>query len=347
MYIKKILLIIVLLGLVAGSFFAYYVYNAIFTPNTAFENPKEILYIPSNSNYAAVREMLKPLLIDIQSFDHLAKRKGYSDRVKAGKYSIKKGASNNDIIGTLRSQNTPISVTFNNQERIENLAGRIAAQIEPDSVALLKVMKDASFLSNADFNLDTALAMYIPNKYEFFWNTSPVAFRDRMLKEYKRFWNEKRLEKAKKIKLTPKEVIAIAAIVHKETVKVSERPRVAGVYMNRHISGWKLDADPTVIYAVKREANDWNRVIKRVLFKDLEIDSPYNTYKYNALPPGPIAMPDISAIDAVLNYERHDFYFFVADPAKFGYHRFSKTLAEHNRGRDAYVKWINKKGIKR
>ena len=168
-----------------------------------------------------------------------------------------------------------------------------------------------------------------------------------MLKEYHRFWNDKRLLKAKQIGLTPQEVVTVASIVQKETAKVDERPRVAGVYMNRFTNGWKLDADPTVIYALKKHRNDWDVVIKRVLFKDLEIDSPYNTYKNASLPPGPIAMPDISSVEAVLNYEKHDYYFFVADVQNMGYHKFAKTLRQHNQNKKQYVNWINKQGINR
>ena len=139
----------------------------------------------------------------------------------------------------------------------------------------------------------------------------------------------------------------MASIVQKETAKVDERPRVAGVYMNRYKNGWKLDADPTVIYAIKEKTQNFDTIIKRVLYKDLELDSPYNTYKYATIPPGPISMPDISSIEAVLNYEDHDYYYFVANVENFGYHKFAKTLAQHNRNKQEYIRWINKKGIKR
>ena len=208
-------------------------------------------------------------------------------------------------------------------------------------------MKDVKFLNDNDFSAKTALSMYIPNSYEFFWNTSAEQFRERMLTEYKRFWNETRLAKAKKIGLTPEKVITLASIVHKETAKVDERPRVAGVYMNRYKIGMLIQADPTVIYAVKLTTGDFDQVIKRVLYKDLEVDSPYNTYKYVGLPPGPIAMPDISAIDAVLNYENHDYFYFVADVKNFGYHKFAKTLSQHNVNRQEYVRWINQQGVNR
>ncbi|GAA4274628.1 endolytic transglycosylase MltG [Aquimarina gracilis] len=347
MYIKKILLIIVLLGLIGGGIFAYYVYQAIFSPNTDFETETATVYIPTGATYTELIEEISPLVKDIYTFDRIARRKGYVDNIKAGRYILKKGLNNNDIVGVLRSKNTPINVSFNNQERLENLAGRIAVQIEADSTSLVKAFKDSIFINEKKFSLESALSMYIPNKYEFFWNTSAEQFRDRMYKEYDRFWNEKRKTKANEIGLTPNQVTTIASIVQKETAKVDERPRVAGVYMNRYKNGWKLDADPTVIFAIKKHRNDWDTVIKRVLYKDLELDSPYNTYKYAELPPGPISMPDISSIDAVLNYERHDYYFFVANVENMGYHKFAKTLAQHNRNKKQYVKWINKQGIKR
>ncbi|MBU2946088.1 endolytic transglycosylase MltG [Zobellia uliginosa] len=347
MYIKRILLFIVIAGLIGGGIFAYTVYNAIFAPNTSFENKEAYLFIPSDADFGEVRELVTPLLKDMGSFEKVAERKGYVSNVRGGKYAIKKGANNNDIINSLRSQNIPVKVAFNNQETIADLAGRIAMQIEPDSLALLQAFTDDAFLKANGFNENTELAMYIPNSYEFFWNTSAKEFRERMLKEYKRFWTDARLEKAKALNLSPAEVITLASVVHKETAKVDERPRVAGVYLNRLRKGILLQADPTVIYAIKKHSGNFNTVIKRVLYKDLELDSPYNTYKYGGLPPGPIAMPDITAIDAVLNPEKHDYIYFVANVENFGYHKFAKTLAQHNRNKEQYVRWINAQKINR
>ena len=347
MYIKKIIVFIAILGMIGGGIFAYFVYSSVFDPNTSFETETVTITIPTGTTYAEVRTLLEPYLSDMESFDAIAKRKGYTKRVKAGRYILKKGSGNNTIIDNLRSRNTPIAVTFNNQERLEDLAGRIAAQIEADSSALIQSFKDQDFIKANNFTTATSLGMYIPNKYEFFWNTSAEEFRDRMLQEYKRFWNEERLKKAADLNLTPDQVMTIASIVQKETAKVDERPRVAGVYLNRYKNGWKLDADPTIIYAMKRYRNDWKTPIKRVLYRDLELESPYNTYRNKELPPGLITMPDISAIEAVLNPEDHSYFFFVANTGKPGYHLFSKTLSEHNRRRQQYVKWINKQGILR
>ena len=347
MYLKKLLWAIALIGIAIFAYFAYFVYSAMFKPNTAFNNEEAYIYIPTNADYYEVRSQLSPLLINIEKFDALARQKKYVSNIKAGKYIIKKGMTNNDIINSIRSKNLPITVAFNNQETFEDLAGRIANQIEADSLSLLNVMTSKEFLETNGFDPKTALGMYIPNSYEFFWNTSAEQFRNRMLKEFKRFWNDSKTEKAKALNLTPNQVMTLASIVQKETSKVDERPKVAGVYINRLKVGMPLQADPTVIYAIKEQSGDFNKTIKRVLFKDLELDSPYNTYKYAGLPPGLIAMPDISSIDAVLNYEKHDYYYFVADVTNFGYHKFAKNLSQHNRNREEYVRWINQQGVNR
>lgn len=347
MYIKKILLVIVIAGMLVGGAFAYMVYSAFFIPNTQFSNEVAYVYIPSDSNFEQVKEIMVPLLKDLKTFESAADKKGYSANVKAGKYVIKKGMSNNDIVNSLRSGNIPVKVAFNNQETLADLAGRISLQIEADSTALVKSFMDQEFLRTKGFNEKTALSMYIPNSYEFFWDTSAEGFRERMFKEYTRFWNDNRQAKAKSLGLTSSEVITLASIVHKETAKVDERPRVAGVYLNRLRTGMMLQADPTVIYAIKRHTGNFDTIIKRVLYKDLELDSPYNTYKVAGLPPGPIAMPDISAIDAVLNPETHEYFYFVANVENFGYHKFAKTLAQHNRNKEQYVRWINSQKINR
>ncbi|WZL89168.1 endolytic transglycosylase MltG [Salinimicrobium sp. 3283s] len=347
MYIKKILLIIALFGILGLAAFSWYVYDVIFSPNTAFSEETAQVYVPTGATYAEVRELLKPYLEDSEEFDLVAQKKGYINNVKAGRFILKKGMNNNEIVNTLRSTNEPVWVTFNNQERLEDLAGRIAAQIEADSTQLLESMRDSAFLTHSGFEGRNAIAMYIPNKYQFFWNTSAVEFRERMKEEYDRFWTEKRLARAEEIGLTPHQVMVVASIVQKETAKVDERPKVAGVYMNRIEKGWKLEADPTVIYALKDRLQNFDTIIKRVLYADLTLDSPYNTYKYKELPPGPITMPDISSIDAVLNHEDHDYFYFVADVENFGYHKFAKTLSQHNANKRAYVQWINKQKINR
>ncbi len=347
MYIKKILAAVALIGVVIAGIFAYSIYENLFGANTAFMNKEAHVYIKTNATYADVRNELKPLLKDMNSFDAVADRKGYIQHIKAGHFIIKNGSGNNDIINAIRSGNIPITVSFNNQERLENLAGRIGEQIEADSLSLLKAFTDSIFLKKENLNLANALTIYLPNTYEFYWNTNATEFRDRMAQEHDRFWTPQKVAKAKKMGLNPEQVYTLASIVQKETAKVDERPRVAGVYLNRYEHGWKLDADPTVIYAVKRAENNYDKVIKRVLYKDLELDSPYNTYKMKGLPPGPIFMPDLSSINAVLNPEDHNYYYFVADVSRPGYHLFAKSMAQHNQNRKQYINWINKQDINR
>jgi UPF0755 protein len=241
----------------------------------------------------------------------------------------------------------PVNLAFNNQERLEDFAGRIASQLECDSLSLMKAFTDKKFLDENGFTEENVLSVCIPNSYESFWNTKAEKFRDKMAKEYRNFWTTERLAKAKALNLSPIQVSILASIVHKETVKKDERPKVAGVYLNRLAKGIKLEADPTVIYAVKKTSGDFKQVIKRVLYKDLETNSPFNTYMYNGLPPGPIAMPDITALDAVLNPVKHDYIYFCASVTNFGYHEFAVTPAQHEVNRQKYVAWVSKQGIKR
>lgn len=347
MYIKKILLAISLIGLVVAAYFSYYVYSAMFVPNTAFNNDIAYIYINSNANYNEVRESLIPLLKDIKPFDALAKRKKYTTNIKAGKFAIEKDMTNNDIINSIRSNNIPVRVSFNNQNSLGLLAGRIAAQLETDSTSLMNAFNDKDFIEKNGFNEATALGMYVPNSYEFFWNTSAEAFRERMLSEYNKFWNDSRIEKAKNANLTPDEVIALASIVQEESKQNAEQPKIAGVYINRLNNNWTLDADPTLKFAAYKLPKYKNTIIKRVLNIHKEIVSPYNTYKNQGLPPGLIVMPDISAIDAVLNYEKHSYFFFVADVEKPGFHKFSRTIAQHNQYAREYHRYLSQQGIRR
>lgn len=344
---KKIILATALIGLIGMSLFSYKIYNTFFGANTRFQSEKLEIKIPTTATYKEVYNILAPALDDPESFHATAVQKGYPKYIKPGRYILTKGMSNNDIINCIRSQNTPIKLRFNNQERLEDLAGRIAQQIEPDSLSILNALKDENFLKKQGFTAQNAISMYLPNSYEMYWNTSATAFRKRMLNAYNQFWNEKRLEKARALQLTEEEVIALASIVHKETAMADERARVAGVYVNRLKKRIKLDADPTVIYAKKLHDNDFQQVIKRVLYKDLELDSKYNTYKHAGVPPGPIVTPDLNAIDAVLNYEKHNYYYFVASTERFGYHKFAKSLSQHNANAVAYRKWVSNQGINR
>lgn len=347
MYIKKIILVVSLLITIGLGLFSYKVYNALFQPNTDFEANTEEVFIPTNTSFKELLNILNPYLKNDDTFKEVAIQKKYYNNIKAGRYILKKGMNNNQIISTLRVGNQPIKLSFNNQERIENLSGRIAQQIEADSLSILNSFYDESFLKENSLKKENVISICIPNTYEFFWNTSADAFRNRMLKEYKKFWNEQRLQKAEKQNLTPLQVSVLASIVQKETVKVDERPTVAGVYLNRLKKNMLLQADPTVIFSIKHHTQNYDTIIKRVLYKDLEINSLYNTYKYEGLPPAPIFMPDISSIEAVLNPKNHDYLFFVADTKNMGYHLFARTLLEHNQNKNQYIEWINKQKILR
>ena len=341
---KKKVILIILTILLIGAVFAYQYYNKIFQKNVT---ESTFIFIPSNADFNKVTELITPYLKDKSSFNWVAEKKNYPNKIRAGKFKITKGMNNNDLIDHLRGgKPETVKVTFNNQDQIEDLAGRVAEQIEADSLSVLNAMKDASFLDKNGFQPNTAIAMYIPNSYEFYWNTSGVQFRDKMLKEFKKFWNKDRIAKAKKQNLTPIQVTTLASIVQKETALVEERPMVAGLYLNRLKDFWPLQADPTIIYAIKQK-NGQDTVIKRVLNKDLTIDSPYNTYTNFGLPPGPIGMPDISSINAVLNPNDHHYFYMCASIDKIGQHEFAKTLSQHNVNARKYQNWISKQGIKR
>lgn len=347
MYLKRILLIIVFIGLLIGGLFTAMVYRTLFISNTVFSNEEAYVFIPSDADFEEVKQRLQPLLKNPSTFETAAQRKRYTENIRGGKYAISRGMNNNDIINALRSGNIPVRISFNNQETPALLAGRIGSQLEADSLALYEAFSDTDFLKAQGWTPDQALLPYIPNSYEFYWNTSATAFRDRMLAEYTKFWTDARLDKARSQGLSQEQVIALASIVHKETAQADERPRVAAVYLNRLKKGMFLQADPTVIYAIKKETGNFDTLIKRVLYRDLEIDSPFNTYKYPGIPPGPIAMPDISAIDAVLNPENHKYLYFVADTENFGYHKFAETLGQHNRNKEQYVRWLDAQKIRR
>lgn len=344
MNLKKLFLLIFSLILIIGGILGYNFYSKIYKPNTTKEG---FLYISTNSTFDEVENLVRPFLKRVKPFIWVANKKNYPNNIKPGKYHISKGLNNNELVNLLRSgKQTPVKLSFNNQDTFENLAGRIAAQIEPDSISLLKAISDISFITEAGFTKNTAIGMYIPNTYEFYWNTSAEAFRNKMLNEYNKFWNTSRLEKAKSLNLSKNEVITLASIVQKETASVSERPMVAGLYINRLQDNWPLQADPTIIFALKKKLGT-DTEIKRVLTKDLEINSPYNTYKNMGLPPGPIAMPDITSIDAVLNPAIHDYYYMCASITTIGKHEFAKTLTQHNKNAAKYQAWLSKQGVNR
>ena len=335
----------VIIGLIFMGSFAFYVYKVMFMSNTSFEADYVHLYIKSETTFNQFIEQVDPFLLNIDDFSVLAIRKKYT--VRPGKYIINKGMSNNDIINSLRSNNITVNVIYNNISDLNDLAGYISNQIEADSISFLNSFKTDFFIEKG-FDEKNILSMYIPNSYNFFWNTSAEKFNQRMFEEYTKFWQKNnRVEKANKIGLSKIEVMILASIVYEESKQNIDLRKIAGVYINRLNDNWKLGADPTVKFAAYQMDEYKNTVIRRVLNKHLKIDSPYNTYKYYGLPPGIISMPSIQAIDAVLNYEKHDYYFFAADPSNPGYHSFAKTLSEHKRNARKLHRYLNSKGIKK
>lgn len=326
--------------------FVAVVYIKFFTSDTNFEKDEIYVEVPTGSNYQDVEKILSPLVKNMSDFEFIAKRRSYPENVKAGRFLLKKGMSAFQLVAAMR-RNVPVKLAFNNQERLENLCERLSSQIEPDTTQLLATFRDSIFLTKNGFTRDNVFAMFLPNTYEVYWNISAEKFRGRMLDEYNKFWTKERLAKAADLNLTPVQVITVASIVHKESVKKSERPTIAGVYLNRLNQGMPLQADPTVIYALKLRDKDFDQVIKRVLYNDLFIKSPYNTYQNIGLPPGPIAMPDVDAIDAVLNAQKHDYIYFCASVEKFGYHVFASTYEQHQVNAKKYADWLNTQGTNR
>ena len=327
-----------------GSF-SLYVYKVMFKSNTSFDEKSKDLYIKTGTSYNQLLNQIESYLLNVDDFNVLAKRKKYN--VKPGKYQIKNGMNNNEIINSLRSNNITVNVIYNNIVDLNDLAGKISNQIEADSISFLNSFK-TEFFKERGFDEKNILSMYIPNSYNFFWNTSVEKFNKRMFEEYTKFWQKNnRVEKANKIGLTRNEVMILASIVYEESKQNIELRKIAGVYINRLNDNWKLGADPTVKFAAYQLEEYKNTIIRRVLNKHLKIDSPYNTYKYYGLPPGIISMPSIQAIDAVLNYEKHNYYFFAADPSNPGYHSFAKSLSEHKRNARKFHRYLNSKGIKK
>lgn len=344
MNLKKLIILIISLLLIIGGVLVFNYYNKIYKPNTVKEG---FIYIPTKSDYQEVENLLRPFLKRVKPFLWVANKKNYPNVIKPGKYRINAGMNNNDLVNLLRSgKQITVKLSFNNQDSFEKLAGRISQQIESDSVSLLKSFIDYDFINKNGFTKNNALGMYIPNTYEFYWNTSANEFRKKILNEFNRFWNPSRLQKAKKLNLSKFEVITLASIVQKESANIKERPIIAGLYLNRLRDKWPLQADPTIIFALKKKLGN-KVVIKRVLTKDIELKSPYNTYKNIGLPPGPISMPDISSINAVLNPTIHEYYFMCASVTNVGKHEFSKTLSQHNRNAFKYQNWLNKQGVNR
>ena len=340
---KRLILIIVTLSLVFSAMVGYHYYQHIFGN---LINKTGAIYIRSTDNIDDVEKALNDFIGNENIYFWLAQKKNYKNP-KAGKYILTEGMSLNDVINLLRSGNqTPVKVSFNNQDTLEKFSGRVAEQLELDSISILEGFKDPVFLNTNKLSESSVLEILIPNTYEFYWNVSIEKFRTNMLKEFRKFWNKDRLQKAAQINMSPSQIMTLASIVQKETAKVSERPIVAGLYLNRLKKNIPLQADPTIIYVLKKK-NGEKFQVKRVLLKDLKIPSPFNTYLNRGLPPNLISMPDISSINAVLNYQKHNYLFMCASVTNFGYHEFASTLKKHNNNAVKYQRWLNKKGVNR
>ncbi|MEN8137900.1 MAG: endolytic transglycosylase MltG [Bacteroidota bacterium] len=344
---KKLITIITVLFIV-GLGIGGYLYSIVYMSNVSIPgSEKAYVYIRNNAGFEEVLDSLDVYLDDVSSFERVAKLKKYPELIRTGKFEIKNNWSNNDLVNHLRSGNqAEVKLVFNNADSVEELAGKISKQIEADSTDIVNYIFDPAFLKENKFTNETVGSLFIPNTYFVYWNTDAETFTLRMLKEYRKFWNEDRLAKAKKIGLKPSQVSTLASIVQKETVKRDERRTVAGLYMNRLNNNWKLESDPTVIFALKKQAG-FKIEVRRVLYKDLKVDSPYNTYMNSGLPPGPITIPEIDAIDAVLNYGENAYFFMCANPERMGYHSFAKSLRQHNRNARKYAHWLNQQNIKR
>ncbi|MDR2292992.1 MAG: endolytic transglycosylase MltG [Prevotellaceae bacterium] len=339
---KKIILLALVLLLCISAFAGYRFYKYFYAPNINV-GTADFLYIPTGSDINDVFEILERhnIVVDMSTFRRTANFLKFNN-VKPGRYKIAKRMSNKTFINMLRSGNqSAVRVTFSGNIRSnEKIASVTARYLEPDSASIVQALNDNDFIGKFGFDSRTIIGMFIPNSYEIYWNTNAYAFIERMYKEYEKFWNDRRKTKLQQTGLTQGEVSIIASIVAEETNLISEMPAIAGVYINRIKSGMLLQADPTVKFAT----GDFS--IRRILNKHISYDSPYNTYKYKGLPPSPICMPSIAAIDAVLNYEHHDYYYFCAKDDFSGKHVFAKTLAQHNQNANAYRRALNSKNIR-
>ncbi|MBQ6604730.1 MAG: endolytic transglycosylase MltG, partial [Tidjanibacter sp.] len=305
---KKFLLIGGSVCLVLAAAVAAYIAPAL-SSRSIVEAESEI-FIPTGADYDTLLALLGEEgehITDLARFERVASLKGLSKSVRAGRYILKEGMSAKSVVGMFRGgMQSPVRLTFNNIRTLPQLAGRLAEQIEPDSVTLLAHLSSPEVAEKYGFKPEEMIGMFIPNTYEVWWNITPEGLTERMKKEYDNFWNEERVAKLARTRLTQKEVTTLASIICEETRMTDEMSTMAGVYINRLRRGMLLQADPTVKFAI----GDFT--IRRVLNRHLEVDSPYNTYKYAGLPPSPICMPSIKGIDAVLNYKESNYLYFCA-----------------------------------
>lgn len=337
---KNIILAIAAVIILAGGFYGFKLYNIYFAPNISGNQP--YLFIKTGATVANVYQEIqdKDLLKDTESFRQAAEKMDLADKLKPGRYKLAKGMNNRSLINMIKAGNQePVKLKFHNFRKKENFAAYLAKNMEADSISFLKVLDSAALVEKYGFTTDNSYTMYIPNTYELYWNTTPIEFFERMQKEYDKFWNASRKQKAAALNLTPQQVTILASIVDGEALYDKEMPAIAGLYLNRLNRGILLQADPTVIFA-----ND-DFTVKRVTGALLRVESRYNTYKYAGLPPGPIMMPSINAIDAVLNHEKNNYIYMCAKADFSGYHAFAETKAQHEVNANAYRAALNKRNI--
>lgn len=302
------------------------------------------LYVPVGATLDDLCQLLDRdgYISDKDNLKLIGKLMSAEGSLKHGHYTIQNGMTSRRLINLIRSGNqTAVRVTFNNCRTLAQVAGKVARHIEADSLDILIAMQDREQMESMGFTEQTIPAMYLPNSYDLFWTANGEDWVERMNQEYKKFWNDKRKHKADSLGLTPVQVVTLASIVEEETNKVSDYPIIAGLYLNRLRKGMLLQACPTLKYC----KGDFT--IRRVLNADKEIDSPYNTYKYKGLPPGPIRIASQTSIDAVLNADKNDYLFMCARPDYSGLHNFARTAAQHERNAREYQKWLNSQKIYR
>ena len=275
----------------------------------------------------------------MHGFESLVRYQGYN--VKTGRYAIKPTDNMRYLHRRLSmGYQTPIKLTVGSVRTLDRIARNTARQLMIDSCEIANILNDTSYISKLGYTKETLPALFIPNTYEVYWNISAEDFIQRMGKEHKAFWNEKRLKQAEAIGLTPIEVATLASIVEEETANNSEKPMVAGLYINRLKKGMLLQADPTVKFSLQEFG------LKRILFKHLEVNSPYNTYKYAGLPPGPIRIPSYQGLESVLNYTKHNYLYMCAKEDFSGTHNFAINSAQHAANARRYQQALNRRGIR-
>jgi UPF0755 protein len=324
MKVPKGLIFFLLFSMLLISF-GFYTYQIVYTPNILVGKEDRILVIPAKADFKEVQRQLHEgdYVQDLMSFAFLARLMSYSDNIKEGRFVLRANMTNLQAIRVLRlGKQEPVRITFNNVRLLKDLSEKITTNLDMTPQAFEAAAIKFAMSNTAGFTKDNLMAMFIPNTYEVYYNISPDALMQRMLQEYQSFWNETRLNKAKSVGLTTIEVSVLAAIVQAETVKQEEAPIIAGLYINRLKQGMPLQADPTLVFA----SGDFN--LKRVLNEHKEIDSPYNTYKYAGLPPGPINMPRVNCIDAVLDYTNSNYLYMCAKEDFSGRHNFTDNYRE-------------------